>query len=224
VTQHADDLALEIAHARLARVALDDRAERVFADRRLLGLQAVRLELTIDEVALRDLELLVRRVARALDALHAVAQRPRDVVQHVRRANEEHLAQVERDVEIVIAERGVLLRIEHLEQRGRRIAVEADAELVHLVEHHHGVARAGLADALDDRARQRPDVRAPVSADLRLVVHAAQARADELEPDRARDALAERSLADARRADEAQDRAPAFRVELSNCEVFENAP
>src|SRR5690606_10699368 len=149
---------------------------------------------------------------------------PRDVVQHVRRADEEHLAQVERDVEIVIAERRVLLRIEHLEQRGRRIAVEADAELVHLVEHHHGVARAGLADALDDRARQRPDVRAPVSADLRLVVHAAQARADELEPDRARDALAERSLADARRADEAQDRAPAFRVELSNCEVFENAP
>ena len=44
--------------------------------------------------------------------------------------DEQHLAQVERHAEIVVAERRVLLRIEHLEQRRRRIAVEARAELV----------------------------------------------------------------------------------------------
>ena len=54
---------------------------------------------------------------------------------------------------------------------------------------------------------QRADVRAPVAADLGLVVHAAEARAHELETERARDALAERGLADAGRTDEAQDRA-----------------
>ena len=79
--------------------------------------------------------------------------------------------------------------------------------LVDLVEHHHGVARSGLAQRLDDAARQRADVGAAVAADLGLVAHAAERDAHELAPERAGDALAERSLADAGRADEAQDRA-----------------
>ena len=53
-----------------------------------------------------------------------------------------------------------------------------------------------------------------MAADLGFVVHAAQARPHELAPDRARDALAERRLADAGRADEAQDRAAALRLSL----------
>src|SRR5690606_36046391 len=59
VTQHAADLALEIADAGLARVAADDRPQRRLADRHLLGCQAVRLELAVDEITLRDLELFV---------------------------------------------------------------------------------------------------------------------------------------------------------------------
>src|SRR5690606_12923804 len=196
---------------------------RIVADRRLLGLQAVRVELALHEIALGDLELLVRRVSRELDDLHPVTQRPGDVVEHVRGADEEHLAQVERDVEVMIPERRVLLRIEHLEQRGRWIAVEADAELVHLVEHHHGVPSSGLADTLNDRARHRADIRAAVAADLGLVVHAPEARAAELQADRFRDALSERRLADARRADEAQNGAAAFRVQLAHGEILEDA-
>ena len=37
VAQHVADLALEIAHARLARVVVDDRQQRVVADLALLG-------------------------------------------------------------------------------------------------------------------------------------------------------------------------------------------
>ena len=126
--------------------------------------------------------------------------------------------------EIVVAEGRVLLRIEHFEQRRGRVAVKAaGAELVDLVEHHHAVARARLAQALDDVARQRADVGAPVAADLRLVVHAAQAHAHELAPGRLGDALAERGLAHAGRADEAQDRALARRIQLAHREVLEDA-
>ena len=82
--------------------------------------------------------------------------------------------QVERHAEVVVAERVVLLRVEHLEHRRRRVALDAPAELVDLVEHHHAVARAGLADALDDVAGQRADIGAPVAADLGLVMHAAE--------------------------------------------------
>ena len=58
----------------------------------------------------------------------------------------------------------------------------------------------------DDLARQRADVGPAVAADLGLVAHAAQRLARELAPGRPGDRPAERGLADARRADEAQDR------------------
>ena len=98
------------------------------------------------------------------------------------------------------------------------------AELVDLVEHHHAVARAGLADRLDDVAGQRADVGAPVAADLGLVVHAAEADAHELAVHGAGDRLAERGLADAGRPDEAQDRRLALRRELAHREILDDAP
>src|SRR5690606_6796927 len=78
-------------------------------------------------------------------------------------------------------------------------------------------------DRLDDVARQRADVGAPVTADLRLVVRAAEADPGELAAGRPRDALPERGLAHARWTDEAQDRALAFRVELAHGEKLEDA-
>ena len=166
----------------------------------------------------------IRRVAGERDHLHAVAQRPRDLVEHVRGRDEHDTAQVERHAEIVVAERVVLLRVEHFEQRGARIALDAGAELVDLVEHHHAVARARLADRLDDVARQRADIGAAMAADLGLVVHAAQADAHELAVHGARDRLAERRLADAGRPDEAQDRRLAVRRELAHRQVLDDAP
>ena len=79
------------------------------------------------------------------------------------------------DLEVVVLEREVLLGVEHLEQRRGGVAPEVHAHLVDLVHHEDRVARAGLADRLDDAAGQRADVGAPVTADLGLVAHAAEA-------------------------------------------------
>ena len=62
-----------------------------------------------------------------------------------------------------------------------------------------------------------------MAADLGFVVHAAQAHAHELAAGRLGDALTERGLADAGRADKAQDRALAVRIELAHREIFEDA-
>src|SRR6185503_1208093 len=224
VAQYGTDLALEVAHAGLARVLGDDRADRFRRDRDLLGLEAVRLELALHEVALGDLELLLLGVAGELDDLHAVAKRPRDRVEHVRGGDEQDPRKVEVDPQVVVAEARVLLGVEHFQQRRRRVAVEAAlAELVDLVEHHHRAVGLCAADRLDDVARQRADVGAPVAADLGLVVHAAERDALELASRGARDRLAERGLADSGRADEAQDRALALGVELAHREVLEDA-
>ena len=139
------------------------------------------------------------------------------------------LRQVDVDLEVVIAERVVLRRVEHLEQRRRRIALEAGADLVDLVEHEHRVHRARLLQRLHDAAGHRADVGAAMAADLRLVAHAAERDAHELAVHRARDRLAERRLADAGRADEAEDRplhrerAALLRLQLPHRQVLDDA-
>ena len=61
-----------------------------------------------------------------------------------------------------------------------------------------------------------------MAADLRFVVHAAEADADELAVHGARDRLTERGLADAGRPDKAEDRRLAVRRELANGEIFDD--
>src|SRR5229473_7190290 len=99
----------------------------------------------------------------------------------------------------------------------------ARRELVHLVEHEHGVAPAGLAHGLHDVAGQRADVGTSMTADLRLIVYAAETHPPELESKRLGNALSQRSLADAGRPDETQDGAAALGVQFSHGEELEDA-
>ena len=62
-----------------------------------------------------------------------------------------------------------------------------------------------------------------MAADLGLVAHAAERDAHELALHRPRDRLAERGLADAGRADEAQDRPLHVALELAHGEVLDDA-
>ena len=144
-------------------------------------------------------------------------------VQAVRRAHEHHLGQVEIDLEVVVVERRVLLGVQHFEQRRRRVAAEIHRHLVDFVEQEQRIADLHLAEVLHDLARHRADVRAAMTADLGLVANAAERHPHELAIGRARDALAERRLADARRSDEAQDRALELLHALLHREVLEDA-
>ena len=126
-------------------------------------------------MTLGDLHLLLLGVPGDPDDLHAITQRRADRLGDVRGRDEQDLREVVRDLEVVVAELPVLLRIEDLEQRCGRIAAEVRAHLVDLVEHDHRVARARRAHRLDDPAGQRPDVRAPVPANLGLIPDATQA-------------------------------------------------
>src|SRR5208282_3214451 len=108
----------------------------------------------------------------------------------------------------------VLLGIEDFQQRRRWVAPKVAANFVHLVEHEDGVTRFRPADALNDLAGQRPDVSAPMAADFRLVVDAAQRHAEELAIQRAGDGLAQGSLAHPRRTYKAEYRALELGFEL----------
>ncbi len=107
----------------------------------------------------------------------------------------------------MILELGVLFGVQHFQQGRSRIAAEVLSQLVDLVQQEQRVRRAGLFQVGDDLARQRADIGPAVAADLRLVTHAAQRLAHKFAPRRLGDRTAQRGLAHARRADEAQDRA-----------------
>ena len=98
----------------------------------------MRVELAGEQVVAGDGDLLVLGVAVEPDDLHAVEQRAGDGLEHVGGGEEQHVGQVEVDLEVVVAERVVLRRVEHLEQRRRRVAPPVGAELVDLVEQTTG--------------------------------------------------------------------------------------
>ena len=172
--------------------------------------QAVPLALARPEVPAGDRDLLVGRVPVEADDLHPVEERAGDRLGHVPGGDEDDLGEVELDVEVVVAERVVLRRVEHLEQCRGRVAAPVGADLVDLVEHDHRVHRPGVAESADEPARERADVRAAMTPDLGLVADAAERHADELATGRACDRLADRRLAGAGRADEREDRAGAL--------------
>ena len=71
------------------------------------------LTLLGQQVPLRDLHLLLVRVAGDFNDLHAVEQRARNGVERVGRHDEHHAAQIDGNFKIVIAEGVVLLAVEH---------------------------------------------------------------------------------------------------------------
>ena len=123
----------------------------------------------------------------------------------------------------MVAERDVLLRVQHLEHGARRVAAPVGAHLVDLVDHEQRVVGAGVAHGADDDAGHRPHVGAAMPADLGLVAHAADADALELAAHRLGDAVAEARLAHAGRADEAQDRPVQVVLELAHRQELEDA-
>ena len=184
-------------------------AQRVVGQRDVGRLEPGPVQLPWQQVAARDRDLLVLGVAVQRDELHPVQQRRRDGVHHVRGGDEQHVGQVQLDLEVVVAEGVVLRRVEHLEQRRRRVTPVVGAELVDLVQQDHRVHGTGLGDGPDDPAGQRADVGAPVAADLGLVPDAAERDPGELAAHRAGDRLAQRGLADSGRPAEGQHRTAA---------------
>ena len=229
LAQERPERALERADARLARVLAQHLADRVLRDRRLVIQQPVLGALAWHEVAGCDRDLLVVGVAVELEDLEAVVERVRDLVGHVGRGDEQHLREIDFDVEVVVAERRVLRGVEHLEERRRRVATEVGAELVDLVEQDHGVHRSGIAQGPHEAARHRADIGAAMAADFGLVANATERDAHELATEGVCDRLAEGGLADAGRSDQREDHAAlavfdvALLAELAHGEVLDDA-
>ena len=123
----------------------------------------------------------------------------------------------------MIRERAVLLGVEHFQKGRLGVSLHIPADLVDFVKDDDRVARARVAQALDDAAGQGADIGAPVAADFGLVMDAAKRDALELSAEGPGYGSAEAGLADAWRAGEAHDGPTRFGFELVNAEELQNA-
>src|SRR5208337_845570 len=143
------------------------------------------------EVPFGDQKLVTLGVAGELDHLHPIKQGRRNRGKRVGRGDEQDAREIKRNLDVVVAEGAVLLRVEYLEQCRRGVTPEIGAKLVDLVEHEDRVARASAAKALQNAPRHGPDVGTTVASNLGLIPHTSERRADELSPHGAGDRAAE---------------------------------
>src|SRR5207248_1792119 len=88
------------SHESAARVAANHLPQRVRGERDVLRRQPVVLDLLVDEVIGRNLQLLFLGVAGDLEHLHPIFQRRRNGVENVGGRDEEHLGQIERHIQV----------------------------------------------------------------------------------------------------------------------------
>ena len=181
------------------------------------------LHLLGNQKALGDLQLFEFGITGQPDHFHAVLQRRRNGVQHVRRGDEKYLAQIVFHVQIMIHEHVVLFRIQHFEQRGRWIAPEVHRHLVDFIQHEHRILGSGFLHHLQHLAGQRSDVGSAMAADLGFVAHAAERKTNELAAGGLGDRHSERRFTHAGRSDKAQDGSFGVLHQAAHREEFENA-
>ena len=220
---HGRDLAGETAHAGLQRVVARHRAQRLVGQREIALRQPVVVELARDQVAARDLELLVLAVPRHLDHLDALEQRVRDHVDHVGAQDQHRVRQVARQSQVVVHELGAGLGVEQLEQRLGDPEAALPEQAVHAVDHQHRIAHARLPHRAHQLAGLSPGQRAAHALDLARVACARDADAYEWALQRPRNRCAERGLAGPGRADQAQRRARQIGLEPADGEILDHA-
>ena len=199
------DFAFKAADPGLARVGTDDLGERLLGQGDVPGLEAMLLDLARQEEVTGDVLFLYFEIAGKLNDFHTVLKRSGDIVQRVRRGDEEHLRQVVVDVEIVVVEGLVLLGVEYLQQGGRGIAPVIGAHLVDFIKAEQRVAGLGAFEGHDDLAGHGSHVGAPVASDFGFVAHPAEGQAHVFAPRGRGDGAGQRGLAHAGRPYEAED-------------------
>ncbi len=167
------DLAFKVTHPGFAGVATDHFVQRFVGDFEFTFAQAVVLDLFVNQVLTRDFAFFVLGVPGKRNDLHPVQKRARHIV-GVRRRQEHHVGQVIFDLKVMIDERTVLFRVQHLKHGRGRITTEILAHFVDFIEQNQRIGGFRLFQRLNDLTGHRPDISAPVTTDFAFVAHAAQ--------------------------------------------------
>ena len=114
-THHITDASLQVTHACLTGVVVDDVHHNVLREGDLLIVEAVLLHLLGDEVTFGNFVFLFTQVAAQVDDFHTVAQGRMNGREVVGRGDEENLREVVVQLDEVVVEGVVLLGVKDFE-------------------------------------------------------------------------------------------------------------
>ena len=192
----------QLAHPSLACVATNKRRKHIIRDAQHGFFQPVLFHLFGQQMPFGNLPLFIFKIARHLYDLHAVKERPRNRIRAVCSGDEHHLGKIVRHGQEVVLEGVVLRAVQHLEHRRSRIAPHIARELINLIKQQHRVHRTCLSHGLDNPAGHCANIGTAMAADLRFIMHTAQAHAHKIASKRAGDGFRNRSFSHARRPNE----------------------
>ena len=222
LAQDRGDGPLQSAHAGLPGIAVNDLINclRGNGDH---SLQTVVFELLGKQMPLGDVVLFHAGIAGQFNDIHTVIERPGNMGGIVGRGDEKNLAQIKGDVQIVVLERQVLLRVQHFQQRTGGVAAIIAGQFVNLIQQNNGVRRLGGIDCADDASRHGADVSTAVAADLGLVMYTAQTHAGKLAAHALRHRAGDGGFAHTRRTNQADDLPFDIGVQLAHGKNFEDS-
>ena len=166
---------------------------------------------------------LICRIARQIYYFHSVIQRTRYHGYVVCSCYKHNGRQIKVDIQIVILERIVYLRVKNLQHRGGRIAAHIVRKLIYLIQQEERIHRARLLYTCNYAPGYRADVRPSVAAYLGFIFNSAKAHAHELSAYCLGNRACYRRFAHSGRPCETENRPFHIILELAHGEVFYHA-
>ena len=115
-TAYLGNLLLKSTHSRFTGIILDDTGQRILSKTEIVARKTMFFLLLRKEISLRDLHLLLSKITADVYHLHTVPEGRLDGLYIVCSRDEQHIRKVVVDIQIIVVESGVLLRIESLEK------------------------------------------------------------------------------------------------------------
>ena len=133
------------------------------------------LHLLGNQVAFGDFVFFLAQIAAQVDDFHTVAQGGMDGCKVVGRGDEKDFREVVIQLDKVVVESIILLRVKDFQKRSLRVATDVvAAHLVDFIENKNWISRLHLAQILDDTAWHSTNVSFSVAAQFRFVAYTAK--------------------------------------------------
>merc|ERR1719341_2440444 len=170
-----------------------------------------------NKISLSNCHFLLSDVAGDVNVLHSIQQWTRNSVEGVGGAEEKDMRKVNRNVEIVVKEGRVLLRVQHLQQCSCGVALPASPHLVNLIDQDQRILRLGLLECLHRLARHCSNICSPMPFQFCHIRKTPHRESEELPVESSGDAFGNAGLSNAGRSGETDNFTLCRSFQLAHC-------
>ena len=164
------------------------------------------LDLLRDQVPYRNFCLFLFGISPKFDDLHSVSKSPGNRVDPVSRRHKKYFRQIERSVDIVVAESRILFRVKDFQKSRRGVSPLIATQLVNFVQDNNWIVGTSSLDSLNNLTRKSTNIGSTMSTYLGFVSHSTKRHSGVFSSHGIGNRATQRSLSHARRSHKAQNR------------------